>query len=127
MNISGQADAVRHLFMALEQDAKKIKSCPLCDSDLPAMKLANQGYLTGNHSQECPFEQLAEAGELCIKLRDDDNRVAKDEAERALSEQIVQLFDAMGDVPCPFPVCGYTSGHRMQCPFSRLERYRAGR
>jgi hypothetical protein len=30
------------------------------------MKLANQGYLTGNHAKTCPFEELGKTCEQCI-------------------------------------------------------------
>jgi hypothetical protein len=126
IKISSQADGVRHLFMALEQDAKKIKECWFCGSKLPQMKRANQGYMTGNHSSSCPLEELARAGERCIMVREDDDDTKK-AAENLLKDSIDDLFTMMEDLRCPFPVCDYPLGrHRAECPFSALQRSRRG-
>ena len=122
IKISRQADAVRHLFMALEKDAEKIKNCWFCGSALPTMKLANQGYLAENHHATCPFESLAIAAESCIKLRDSGDGSAKVAAEKALAEQIGHLVKAMEGHTCPFPDCKYTTGHRLECPFQSFKR-----
>ena|SRR5579872_5196597 len=124
IKISRQADAVRHLFMDLEKNAKSIKTCWFCGSNLPTMRLANQGFLRGNHGTDCPFENLAVAGELCIKLRDSDDLSAKEAAETALIVNIKNFLEAMTareDI-CPFPVCEYSSGHRLECPIHSFER-----
>jgi hypothetical protein len=122
INISRQADAVRHLFMALEKSAKKIGSCWFCGTPLSTMKLANQGYLKGNHTAECLLGQLADAGETCIKLRDVGTDSEKAAAEQALEHKITDLLHAMKTHECPFPVCEYSSGHRVECPFHAFER-----
>ncbi len=62
INISAEAEAVRQLFMSLERDAKKIKTCWFCGFTLPTSKLANQGYLTGNHAPHCPLERSEDIG-----------------------------------------------------------------
>jgi hypothetical protein len=122
IKISSQADGVRHLFMALEQDAKKIKECWFCGSKLPQMKRANQGHMTGNHSSSCTLEELARACERCIMVREDDDETMQ-AAENILAESIDDLFDMMEDVRCPFPICNYLPGrHRLECRFSSLER-----
>ena len=128
LKISKQAEAVRRIFMDLEEDAKKIKTCWLCGSPWSTIKLAHQGYFRGNHKPECPFEKLAIAGEECIIVRNGDQQ-ARDAAERVLSERIDALFAAMTKeaVPiCPFPICEYSfeSGHRLECPFNRLKNAR---
>src|ERR1019366_7944166 len=69
LKISPQAEAVRQLFMALEENAKRIKTCWFCASQLSRLKLANQGHLSGNHKPGCVFEELATAGEHCIIVR----------------------------------------------------------
>jgi hypothetical protein len=125
LNISAQADAVRHLFMAFEKDARKIDACCFCGSPWPTMKFANQGHLTGNHKSSCPFEQLADAGEQCIVLREYGSPTEKEAAEKLLSEKIDGVLAAMANVSvCPFPVCKYSStqGHRLECPFNRFKR-----
>jgi hypothetical protein len=122
IKISRQADATRHLFMDLEKNAKKIKTCWFCGFDLSVMKLANQGYLAGNHDAACPFEPLAIAAENCIKLRDSSDEQTKAAAEKSLAEKISDLLKAMMARTCPFPICHYTSGHRLECPFHSFER-----
>jgi|HubBroStandDraft_1064217.scaffolds.fasta_scaffold561776_2 hypothetical protein len=122
INISRQADAVRHLFMALERDVRKIKTCWFCQSALPTMKFANKGHLKGNHLAECPFERLALAAEHCIKLRDGDDEAEKGGAETALAAEIAHLLGKMGEHTCPFQICQYDSGHRLECPFHAFER-----
>jgi|SRR5579864_3248627 len=127
LKISSQAEAVRQLFMALEKDAKQIKTCWLCRSQLPQLKLANQGHLTGNHERGCPFEELAAAGEQCIKVRKDEPGI-RQAAERVLAEKIEHLFATMTkkNAPiCPFPICEYPfDGHRLECPLSALRKPR---
>jgi len=125
-NISRRADAVRHLFMALEKAAEKINTCWFCGLPLTTIKLANQGYLAGNHSETCPFEALAVATENCIKLRDSDDRSEKASSEALLAEKVSLLLQAMEGRQCPFPVCNYTSGHRLECPFHAFERDAGG-
>jgi hypothetical protein len=88
LKISNQAQGVIKLFMALEKAAEKMKTCCLCGSPFPTMKLANQGHLTGNHDANCPFEHLANAAEQCIILRDDPDEAAKQAAEQNLSSRI---------------------------------------
>jgi hypothetical protein len=125
LKISKQAEAVRRIFMDLEEDAKKIKTCWLCDSQLSAIKSAHQGHFRGNHKPECPFEKLAIAGEECIIVRHGDQQT-RQAAEKVLSERIDSLLAAMTEeiVPtCPFPICGYSFeiGHRLECPLNRLK------
>lgn len=126
MKISRQADAVRHLFMELESVAKQIGACCFCGERLPTMKFAHRGHLKGNHKNGCPFEELAIAGEECIKLRNDSDEEAKQAAEHELSAKISALFSAMTQeaVPrCPFPVCQYPwDRHRLECPFHAFKR-----
>jgi translation initiation factor 2B subunit (eIF-2B alpha/beta/delta family) len=100
IKINSQADGVRHLFMALEQDAKKIKECWFCGSKLPQTKRANQGYLTENHAASCSLEELARACEQCIAVREDDE-ATKQAAENMLAESINDLFGMMEDVTLP--------------------------
>lgn len=126
LKISGQAEAVKHIFMFLEKNAKTIETCWFCGNQLPETKLANQGHLTGNHRPGCPFEKLAAAGEECIIARNDDQQT-KQAAEELLSQRIDNLFAAMTEevVPiCPFPVCRYPFelGHRLECPFTALQK-----
>lgn len=128
INISAQAEAARQLFMSLERDAKKIKTCWFCGFTLPTSKLANQGYLTGNHAPHCPLERLASAAEQCIMARKDADDV-KQAAEKVLTDRIAYFFAAMTkeSVPdCPFPVCKYPFdlGHRLECPMKPLMRVR---
>lgn len=130
INISGRADAVRHLFMDFEKNAKRIGTCCFCHSPWPQMKLANQGYLTGHHKSGCPFEELAAAAEQCIVLRDQGTQSEKGAAERLLTEKTDGLFAAMTEdvvADCIFPVCKYPHalGHRLECPFNRLRGARA--
>jgi hypothetical protein len=128
INISAEAEAVRQLFMSLERDAKKIKTCWFCGFTLPTSKLANQGYLTGNHGPHCPLEGLASGAEQCIMARKDTDDV-KQAAEKVLRDRISNFFAAMTReaVPdCPFPVCKYPFdlGHRLECPLKPLIRVR---
>jgi hypothetical protein len=122
IKISTQADAVRHLFMALEKDARQIKDCWFCGSPLSTMKLANQGSLAGNHRNSCPFEELAAAAEHCIHLRNSGD-LERQAAESALTASISNFLNAMAasKLPCPFPICRYSSGHRLECPFHAFE------
>lgn len=129
LKISRQAQAVREIFMDLEKNAKRIKTCWFCGSAFSSIKLANKGYFSGNHKPDCPFEKLATAGEKCIIVRNDDQQ-DKQAAEKALSESIGTFFAAMTKevVPnCPFPICDYPFelGHRLECPFNRLRHARA--
>ena len=129
LRISEQTEAVRQLFMEFEKNAKRIGTCCFCGSSWPAMKLAHQGHLTGNHQVNCPFEQLAAAGAKCIVLRSEGNQTEKNSAEGVLTERIEALFAAMSEstVPvCMFPICKYPHalGHRLQCPFNRLRSAR---
>lgn len=128
LKISSQGEAVRQLFIALEKNAKKIKTCWFCDSPLPELKLANQGYLTGNHKPGCPFEELATVGEQCIIVRHDDSQT-KATAEKNMGEKIDALFAAMtkeNTPKCPFPICQYPFelGHRLECPLNSLRNAR---
>ena len=128
LKISPQAEAVRQLFMALEENAKRIKTCWFRASQLSRLKLANQGHLSGNHKPGCVFEELATAGEHCIIVRHDDQQV-KEIAEKRLCESIDALFAAMTkeSAPnCPFPICQYPFklGHKLECPFNALRSAR---
>jgi hypothetical protein len=123
LKISSQADAVRHLFMALEKKAKKIKLCWLCRSPLSPLKLANQGHLSGNHKPNCPFEELAGIAEDCIKARLDEQR-ARENAGR-LSEKIDALLAANAQFcPCPICECPLDLEHNYGCPFRTLSEFR---
>ncbi len=51
INISAQAEAARQLFMSLERDAKKIKTCWFCGFTLPTSKLAGHDALLCGRSQ----------------------------------------------------------------------------
>jgi hypothetical protein len=128
LKISSQAEAVRQLFMALEKYAKRIKTCWFCGVQLPELKVANQGYLTGSHNSDCPLEELAAAGEQCIIVRKD-GPDSKQAAEKTLAEGVERLFAAMTreNAPiCPFPICEYPFdlGHRLECPLSALRKAR---
>jgi hypothetical protein len=119
LNISPQADAVRHLFMGLEKKARKIKSCWHCDSALSTLKLANQGHLSGNHKPNCPFEEVARAAEECIKARYDEQQIR--EHETRLSEKVAALLEANAQVsPCPLCDSGFAGEHAYECPFHDL-------
>jgi hypothetical protein len=118
LNISPQADAVRHLFMGLEKKAKKIKSCWLCGSALSILKLANQGYLSRNHKPNCPFEEVALAAEECIKWRDEKQHAQ--EREKRLSEKIDALLTANATIRCPLCDHGFAGEHAYGCPFRDL-------
>jgi hypothetical protein len=100
LNISPQADAVRHLFMGLEEKAKKIKSCWLCGSPLSTLKLANQGHLSRNHETDCPFEEVALAAEECIKWRDEKQREFSAGMRRSEAvppcDPVMPVFDSFG-------------------------------
>ena len=123
LNISSQADAVRHLFMALEKNAKKINSCWLCGSALPTQKLANQGHLTGNHTPDCPFEGLAVVTEECIKARGNERQAR--EPERVLNEKVDALLAANAPFyPCPICGCPFEGEHNHGCPFRTLSEFR---
>lgn len=118
LNLSPKADAVRHLFMGLEQNAKKIKLCWLCGSALPILKLANQGFLSGNHKPNCPFEEVALAAEECIKWRDEKQHAQ--EREKRLSEKTDALLAANATIRCPLCDPGFSGEHAYGCPFRDL-------
>jgi hypothetical protein len=125
LKISHQAEQVRQLFMEFEKAAKKIQRCFFCGGRWSHLKQANQGHLRGDHKAECPFAELAEAGERCIIVRDDSEEI-KRKAEKELSDKIDALFAKMTKevVPdCPFPACRYPFdlGHRLECPFRFLK------
>ena len=126
LRISPRADAVRHLFMEFEKHGKKLRPCPFCGAAWPTLRLANRGHLTGNHELSCPFEQIAEAVEKCIILRDEDDAHAKAVAEENLGSKIASLLSGLTKevMPeCLFPVCQYSHdlGHRLECPLRRFQ------
>lgn len=118
LNISPQADAVRHLFIGLEKNAKKIKSCWLCGSTLSIPKLANQGYLSGNHKPNCPFEEVALAAEECIKWRDEKQHAQ--DRETRLTEKMDALRTANATIRCPLCESKFAGEHAYGCPFRDL-------
>ena len=98
--------------MALEQKAKKIKTCWFCGSPLSDVKLANKGYLAGNHRGDCPFEKVAIAAEECIA-----NRKESDPAREAkLAGRIKEFSAAMTNVSeCPLCESDIGVGHEIGC------------
>lgn len=123
LNISSEADAVRHLFMALEKNARRLRSCWLCNSPLSAQKLAHQGHLSGNHRPNCPFEELAGAAEECIKARHEEQQAQ--EYERRLSKKVDALLAANAQFcPCPICECPFDLKHEQGCPFRTLSELR---
>jgi len=122
LKMNPEASAVRDLFMALEKNAKSLRSCWLCGFPLSAQKLAHQGHLSGNHQPNCACEELAGVAEDCIKARHDKQRAQVD--GRRLSEKIDALLAANAKFnPCPTCQSPLDLGHTYSCPFRPLSEF----
>lgn len=125
INISPRAEAVRQLFMSLEKHAKKIKACWFCGASLPTTKLANQGYLSGNHQAFCVFEKLAVAGEKAIIARSE-----SEEAKLAADKEVLQSIEAFSSAMkgvnvCPICERNIQLGHEIGCAMKAVEQAKA--
>lgn len=125
INISRRAEAVRQLFMSLEQHAKKLKTCWLCGAALSTIKIANQGHLSGNHAPHCVFERLALAGEKSIIARDESD-AAKQIAENELAQRVEEFSIAIESIDkCPLCQNHIRMGHQIGCALKGIQQVRA--